>query len=324
MQNNFLLITGGLGLVGKSLIKILNKRYKIKIIDTRKQITRNKNYIKKFDNKKIEFLPCDILNKKKLDKVFKKVKIVIHLAAMLGVQNTERRKDLCWKINAIGTYNIVNSCIKHKVKKLIFTSSSEVYGEQLSKKKISENSPILGKNIYAQSKISAENYIKLKLNKKRTKYTILRLFNTYGENQVVQFFISKLCYSAVKKKFMIINGSGDQIRSYAYSDDIAQGIKSCIINEITNGKIYNLGNSKEIFSLKQVVEEVSKLSTNKLKIKYTRKFLKSDRTYKREIFRRVCENSKAKKEINFIPKTTLIKGLKIMLNQKSFNLNWPQ
>ena len=161
-----ILITGGLGLIGKSLIKVLIKDFNLKILDTSPQIKRHKDYINKFHKNEIKFISCNILNKNKLNKRFNNIDIVIHLAAMLGVKNTESNKDLCWKINATATHHIVNACIKNNVKKLIFSSSSEVYGEQQTTKKISESCPLLGHNIYASSKISAENFIRTKLKKK--------------------------------------------------------------------------------------------------------------------------------------------------------------
>ena len=114
------------------------------------------------------------------------------------------------------------------------------------KKKIIETSPLLGSNVYARSKIESEKLIIDKLHNKKTKFTILRLFNTYGENQVAQFFIPKLCYCVKYNKKFIINGNGSQVRSYAFCDDIAEGIKCCLLKKSSN-KIYNLGNSKQVF-----------------------------------------------------------------------------
>ena len=316
------LITGGLGLIGKSLTKILLNNYKILIIDKHSQILRHKSLIKYYKSKDITFISCNILNKKKLVRMFKKVDYVVHLAAMLGVKNTEENKDLCWRVNTEGTQNVVDACKVNKVKKLIFSSSSEVYGEQGTKKKILENNKILGINIYSLSKIAAENYIKIKLLKSKTKYTILRLFNTYGEGQVAQFFITKLCYCSVYKKKFIINGNGNQLRSYGYCDDVALGIKSCLEKKISNGKVYNLGNSKEVYSLKNVVKLVSKITKRKLKIIYDYSFNKGDRFKNREIYQRICSTQKARREIDYNPEISLYNGLKRVLNQKKIFKDW--
>ena len=318
-----ILITGGLGLIGKSLTQILLKDYKVIIIDKTAQIKRHKNYIKLLNTKGVKFITCDIINKKKLVKTFDKIDCVVHLAALLGVKNTENNKNLCWKINTEGTQNVVDVCLAKKVKKLIFSSSSEVYGEQITKKKINEKNPLLGLNIYALSKIAAENYIKIMLRESNTKYTILRFFNTYGEGQVAQFFISKLCYSAINNKLFVINGNGKQVRSYGHSNDVVLGIKKCIEKSVSNNKIYNIGNSNEVYSLKKVVSMASQLSKIKIKILFNKRFKKGDRIKKREIFQRICDIKKAKKEISYDPKISLKEGLKKVLDQKIIYRNWP-
>ena len=189
MSKQKILITGGAGMIGKALIRILYKNYSLTVLDKKSQIKRNKKYIKSFKKKGVNFNSIDILEKKKLNKFLRNIKYVIHLAAMLGVSKTEKKKYNCWKVNFVGTKNVVEASASNNVQRIIFSSSSEVYGEQKSKKKIKETNPLLGSNIYALSKIEAEKFIINFLKNKKTKYTIARLFNTYGEGQVAQFFL---------------------------------------------------------------------------------------------------------------------------------------
>ena len=93
MKKKFLLITGGLGLIGKSLIKILLQDFNLIILDTRQQVKRHKNYIKGFNKSEVQFISCNILNENKLNKIFNNIDVVVHLAAMLGERNTENHKD---------------------------------------------------------------------------------------------------------------------------------------------------------------------------------------------------------------------------------------
>jgi len=322
MSKKKILITGGTGLIGKALIKALYKNYSVIILDKQSQIVRNKNFIKKFKSKSVKFYGLDILKKKKLNKYFKNVKYVIHLAAMLGVKKTEEKKNSCWKVNFIGTKNIVEASLANNVKKIIFSSSSEVYGEQKSKKKIKETSPLLGKNIYALSKIEAEKFIIKFLKNKKTKYTIARLFNTYGKGQVAQFFIPKLCYAVKYNKNFIINGDGKQIRSYAYASDIATGIKKILTSKKAENNIYNIGNSKEIFSLKSVVKLVSKINKKNIKLSFSKNFKSGDRKKNREIFQRICDTTKARQDLKYIPKVNLKTGIRKVFNQEKIFLNW--
>ena len=135
MVRKKILITGGAGMIGKAVIKTLFNKYDLVILDTNGQIDRNKKFLEKRRNKNFKYFKVNILNKRKLNKYFKKVNCVIHLAAMLGVKNTEDNQKKCWRINYDGTRNVLEASLTHKVEKFIFSSSSEVYGEQISKKK---------------------------------------------------------------------------------------------------------------------------------------------------------------------------------------------
>jgi UDP-glucose 4-epimerase len=307
-------ITGGLGVVGKELIKLLiQDNYNLICIDTRKQISRNFNFIQK---NKVKVYACDILDKKKILRLSKKQDCIIHLAAMLGVKNTETNIKKCWMVNVAGTQNIIDAYNSNKIKKIVFSSSSEVYGEA-TVDLIDENQPLLGRNIYACSKIAAENIIlNNRLVNKSTNYTIFRLFNTYGQSQVAKFFIPKICKSLRENKKIIINGNGKQIRGYSYASDIAKAIKSSISKNISKNKIYNVGNSKEAYNLNTVLKLLSKIKKiRKNQVLYKKNFANSDRNKNREIFNRLCNLKKIEKELGFKAEIKLSNGLKMVMSK---------
>ena len=266
LKNKKIIITGALGLIGKELLKIFcQTNQKIYAVDLLGQLNRYADFIKdiKIKNNNIHFIDCDI-NSKKFLSISKNVSSIIHLAAVLGVENTENNIKKCWTVNTIGTKNILQACRLNRINHLIFSSSSEVYGEQIYSK-IDENHPLLGKNIYAMSKIASENYIiEYKKRNKNFNYNILRLFNTYGMGQVAKFFITKSCYNLRKNKKIIINGNGLQMRSYSYSSDTANYIYLSwkFKNNIKN-QIFNIGNSQEKYNLKQLLEIISSIGKKK-------------------------------------------------------------
>ena len=112
------------------------------------------------------------------------------MAASLGVLNTEKNNLDCLETNIIGTKNVLEISVKNNIKKFIFASSSEIYGEQ-KKFPISEEAEPKFKSIYGLSKITAENYVKSYNQKYKMKYNIIRYFNVYGEDQRQDFVISK-------------------------------------------------------------------------------------------------------------------------------------
>ena len=314
------MITGGAGLIGTHLAELLYRNNNIYILDTSKQINRNINNFKHIKVKK--FYKGTIENYNLCQRATSKKDIVIHLAAMLGVKNTENNNYKCFSVNVEGTKNIFNSSIKSKVKRFIFASSSEVYGEP-KKNPIKENFPLIGKSIYAISKILGEKIVMVKQHKIKT--TIFRFFNTIGKGQVAQFVVTRFIKAIKENKPVLVNGNGSQVRSYSNAKDIALGISKSLDNKKTFSNIYNLGNSKEPISLKILLKKILLISKKKnyKKIIFKKNFIMSDRKKKREIFRRFCSTKKANTDFNFKLQTKLDVSLLEIINQKKIFSSWP-
>ena len=141
-------VTGAAGLIGKNIVKKLAlKGHKVKAMDFREKFNRDQKYIKFLKDKNVEIIFGSILNKENCKKLVNDSNLIIHLAAVLGVKNTEKKRKYCLNVNFDGTKNILE-LIKGKKKRIIFASSSEVYGEP-EKNPIDENSKLNGKSIYA-------------------------------------------------------------------------------------------------------------------------------------------------------------------------------
>lgn len=299
-----ILITGGNGLIGKKVSKILEKNNHT-IISLDKTI--------KFKNtKKIKFVRGDIAKEKDLTKYLKKYKskVIIHLAANLGVAKTEKNGFDCLNVNIEGTKNILKACIKNKVKKILFASSSEVYGNG-NMKPITENSELMPKSSYGVSKVAGEAYVRAYYEKYGLQYNILRFFNVYGPDQRDDFVISKFKNNIKNNKQIKIFGSGNQIRSFCHVDDAATAI-NLIINKGKKNQIYNIGNDKEPTKIIDLAKKMVKISKKKIKILKV-SFKKSDRSLQREIFNRQPNIKKIKKHTKYLPSVSLEKGIISML-----------
>lgn len=300
-------LTGGNGLIGNN-VSILLERKGHKIISFDKLI--------KFKNrKKIIFLKGDILNEKKLSKLLKKYKIdvFLHFAANLGVEKTEKNGLDCLTVNIDGTKKILKACATNKVKRVIFASSSEVYGNGF-KRPIKEDSELMPKSSYGVSKVAGESYVKAFYEKYGLKYNILRFFNIYGPEQRNDFVISKFKKIIQNNKTINIYGSGEQSRAFCHVNDAARAVV-LIMEKGKKNEIYNIGNDLEPIKILNLAKKMIRQSKKKIKIARI-PFNKSDRSLNREIFKRQPNIDKLKKHTNYKPLINLASGLNSVLGKK--------
>ena len=276
------LVTGGAGNIGLSLIdSLISAKIETVLFDLPEQIEVSRKRI----NSNSETFQGSILDQSKLSQAVKGCTHVVHLAAVLGVQNTEADKINCLDININGTRNTLDACINEKVSKFIFASSSETYGEPL-KTPISEDSITQGKTVYAVSKLAGEEFVKAYSQKYSfLNYSILRFFNVFGPNQVGQFVISKFVNNAKHNKPIVINGDGKQQRAYCYVDDAVRGILIALESEKANAEVINIGNRNNLVSINELARMICRIiNIDDAIITNDLKFEKTDRKKNREIF----------------------------------------
>ena len=294
-------ITGGSGFIGHQIISLLlEKKYKVKSCD----LAKPKNFLLK--NKNFQFKKINLFDEKKLSTFFSDVDCVIHLAAYLGVLNTEKNPLECLDTNILGTKSILNVISKNKIKKFIFSSSSEVYGDQ-DKFPIKENFEYKIKSNYALSKITSEFYVKSYAKKYNFNFNSVRFFNVYGSGQKTNFVISKFINQVSNSKNLSVYGDGTQVRAFCNVKDAARGLFLTLIKGKKN-TVYNIGNNDEPISMYNLAKRVKDLSNSDVKIVKI-KFDKSDRLKEREIFKRCPDLKKIKKDTGYMPKISLDDGI---------------
>jgi len=319
MKIKKVLILGGAGCIGYQVCKILKeKKIKATLFDLPEKIQKigiNKSkYLNLFNG--------SIMDKISLAEAMKNCDAVVHLAAYLGVERTEKNKSKCIEINIEGTKNVIDVINKTKsVKKTIFASSSEVYGEPISNP-VSEKAITQGKTVYAVTKLAGEEMIKANYELKKTNYVILRYFNTFGPYQVSQFVIPKFINLIKNNKRPVINGDGKQTRSFIYSKDTAIATVKCLISKKANNKVINIGNSDSKISILNLSKLISRLMNKKIQPKINLSFSNGDRKQNREIYNRICDIKLAKKVINFKPKYSLEKAIKETIEVNKNYENW--
>jgi len=314
------LVTGGAGCIGIQVCRELDRRgFEVHLLDLGEQIAR----VRKALPEKAKVFYGSILDISSIREAMDGCGAVIHLAALLGVRRTEVNRLRCLEINVDGTKRVLDCAIQHRIKRLVFASSSEVYGEPIENP-ITEETITQGKTVYAVSKLAGEELcIGYAQRYPDFEPVILRFFNAYGPYQAAQFVLPKFIQNAMTGKPIVINGSGDQIRSYCYAEDTARGVVEALIRPEAAGQVINLGNSDRPISLKQLADVVVKASGNpSVEIKYAADFQGTDRHASREIHRRYCSGEKAKRLLGFESRVSLEEGIRRIIEMNSIFEKW--
>ena len=279
-----ILITGAAGFIGFNLSKYLLENSKLKIFGVDNFNTYYSNSLKKdriMELKKFRnfrFEKIDITNKKKLDIFFKKKKVslIINLAAQAGVRYSLIKPTEYVDNNVLGFYNIISAANKYKVKRIIYASSSSVYGDSVIFP-LSEKQKIKPKNIYALSKKINEEMADVFSEQFKIYFVGLRFFTVYGEWGRPDMFMMKYLQSSFNssKKFYL-NNFGNHIRDFTYIDDVCEIIKRLILskNKKKYHQFFNICSNNPL-NLSKIINQINKLTFKKPKI-FKRSLQKAD------------------------------------------------
>lgn len=264
MENKKILITGGFGFIGRHLAKsLLENNYEVTIID-------NLYHGQKIEEipfiNKVKFINGDIRDKKIVDDACKNIDIIFHLAALSNIRDSLEDPQYCFSTNAMGTFNILSSAVKNNVKKIIFSSSREIYGNSPTPAK--EESPLNPTNIYGVSKVCGEDLCNLFRKNHGLNTTIFRISNVYGpddpgKRRVIPSFIRNI----KNGNDIIING-GDQIIDFVWIEDVIKILLESI-NKY-DGNTLNIGSGHGT-TLNELVKLLISLTESKTNIKYNPK-----------------------------------------------------
>lgn len=289
-----ILITGGLGTIGSQLLEELRLRnFEVWFCD--KYHYRDNNYFK-----------CDVSEYRQVEKVFQKQRfdLVYHLAAEFGRRNGEEFYETLWKSNVIGTKNIIQMQIKYKFK-LVFTSTSEIYGNHndIMTEDVPMKLPIRQLNDYAITKWVNEQQIMNSEDLHDIETVRLRLFNAYGPGEYYSKYRSAVCifiYRALHDLPYTVYLNHN--RSSCYIDDTINTISN-LTNHFHPGEVYNISGDEyhDIKTLSDMILDY--LGKSDDLIEYLSKDFHN-------VHDKKADNSKAKRELNHICKTSLKEGIK--------------
>ncbi len=308
------LVTGGAGFIGTAMCRgLLEKGLEVALLDLPGQVERNRDRV---PSEAVVF-ECSIMDKPAVEKAVRDCDYVVHLAAMLGVRKTEWMPVECLDVNIEGTRNVLDACRKTGVKKIVFSSSSEVYGEPVQVPMVEDDLP-RPKSVYGVSKLVGEKYVEAYGKEHGLNYSIVRFFNVYGPGQVAEFVLPKFVLAAMNNKPLRIYGDGMQVRAFCYVDDAVEGASLALLKKEGDRQVFNIGNDSEPVTVKELAEKVLKVTGGGSKLAFV-EMSEADRSGEREIQKRIPDISKARRMLGYSPRVSLEEGIKRMVEYGKIN-----
>lgn len=294
-------VTGGAGFIGSHLVdRLVKEGHHVTVLD----ILKNGNKLPKKIIKDVNLVIGDVRDEDTVMKSAKGSEVIFHLAAVLGVDVVAESPVETMDTEYFGLKNAVKASLYNSVGKLIYASTSGVYGKAALVSALEEEFPVSPNSSYSIAKRFCELYLKSIYQEKKLDSFSLRFFNVYGPRQDNRMVIPRFLEQAEKNLPMTVFKPGTQTRDYTYIDGVVKSLV-LVMKKLKGNDIMNVSNQKE-FTVSQLAKEIKRLTDSKSEIKY----LESPpgrNDYETE--RRFGSSKKLKKLIGYAPDTSLNDGL---------------
>ncbi len=299
------LVTGGAGFIGSHIVQLLIKHgFYVYIIDNLS--TGKKINLGHLPSDTYQLIEGSVTNTELIDYLVQQVGYVFHLAAYISVPGSFSHPLVNNETNVSGTLNIFHACLRHKVKKVVFSSSCAVYKDDpMGDPCKNERSPRKPVSPYGLSKKYGEDYGKLLNETMALPVMILRYFNVYGPRQdhkspyaaAIPIFFQQL----INKEPITIYGDGKQTRDFISVKDVAEANLWAAISKRRTG-LYNVGTGTSI-SINDLVKKIFKITGKKVPVKF-------EPPRAAEIKHIYADIGHINHDLNFSPSFTIEEGLK--------------
>lgn len=297
-----ILVTGGAGFIGSNLVKrLVEDGHEVVVLDN---LLRG-NKIDHEIFKKITFLNNDIRDQDAVEKASKGCEIVFHLAAILGVDIVADAPVETMDVETVGMRNVVNAALNNGVRKILYASTSGIYGHSAMEKSVDEEIMVDPRTSYAMAKRYNEIYLSALNEEKGIQSIALRFFNVYGHNQDNRMVIPRFFEQALKGEPITVFSKGLQTRDFTYIDDT---VESCVrlMHKDVKFEIFNIANENEL-SVLDLANKIKKILNSPSEIIFIEA---PDKRYDYEVERRVGSSQKLFEHVQYKPGTPLEEGLK--------------
>src|SRR4030043_690009 len=303
-----ILVTGGAGFIGSHLCeRLIGLGSNVICIDNFDDFydprVKESNILGISASKYFKLYRSDITDLPRIEKIFSenKIEIAIHLAVRAGERASIQNPLLYERVNILGTMNILECCKKYKIPKLIFASSSSVYGGNKKLPFLKEDYVDHPVASYAATKKACELICYTYYDLYNIAIYCFRFFTVYGPRQRTEMAIHKFTRLILSGKEIEIYGDGSSSRDYTYIDDVTSGIVNSL-DRLKGFEVINLGNSKTV-KLIDLVKMIENLTEKKARLRFTG-------NQPGDVFATYADIGKAEKMLKYFPETDIREGLK--------------
>ena len=309
LKGKRILVVGGAGFIGGFVVKeLLNHDVQSVVVFDNFSRGKRENLAGSLGDARCSVFPLggDIRDVDILDKAMAGVDVVFHLAAMWLLHCKDFPRT-AFHVNIEGTFNVLEACVRHKVKKLVYSSSASVYGDAVEVP-MTEAHPFNNKNFYGATKIAGEAMCTAYNDRYGLPVVGLRYMNVYGPGQdqhavysgVIPIVLNKIAADEAPT----VNGDGSQAYDFIYVEDVARCNVSAASNELAFG-YYNVGTEVQT-TVRELCEEILRLKRSGLKVEY-RPYSSDDA--RQFVQNRIGSRRKAERELGFRYQDSLESGL---------------
>jgi len=300
MTKQNILVTGGLGFIGKNLVShLLDKGYYVSVVDVREPTDLlnlpNGVIFNRIDVNDFESM-VGFLKSNEIDSV-------VHLAAQVSVEKSIGKPLVDFSANVMGTLNLLEACRQAEVPRVVYASTAAVYGNPVNVP-LTESDETIPISPYGVSKLTAEKYVMLYNSLYGFENSSLRLFNVYGPGQdphsPYSGVISKFINWAARGETLMVLGDGNQTRDFVFVEDVCNAFELALSKNKKD--IFNIGSGTPI-SINELAKAVIELSHSDSKVVH-------EAPREGDILHSLSDISKAKKHLNFSPAFDIQQGLR--------------
>jgi nucleoside-diphosphate-sugar epimerase len=305
IQGKKILLTGGAGFIGTTLAVRLADQNDIVILDN---FHRNAlRHTRLSDHPNVKVIRGDVTDPNAAHAAAEGCEIIVHLAAIAGVDTVLRMPVDTMKVAILGTYNMLEAARQQpRLERFVDFSTSEVFGAYAYNVREADLTSLgaVGEArwTYAVSKLATEHLAHNYHKQFRIPAVSVRPFNIYGPGQIGEGAIHRFIVQALRDEDITIHNDGSQIRAWCYVDDMAAGLLACLERDEAVGQAFNIGNARSVVTIYNLAMQIVRLSGSRSKIS----FVPWNQT---DVELRIPNIEKARRLLGYEPQVDLEDGL---------------